>query len=209
MNIPLDRGEESLFFFADKEQRGAQAQDSTVLFKDRLVKTACFTVGIDPQKFDETISKPEVGKRIDELTEHYKGKKVVLGVDRLDYIKGLVHKLHGFEEFLQQYPEWIGKIVLIQVAVPSREDVKEYQELETEISCCVGKINGKYSTLFLSPTLCVGSCNAHTIMNRHSRVHAHRLPSSLRPLPGALRALQRRRRLSLDLDARRHEPSCL
>lgn len=131
--------------FVDEKIRGAQVQDSTVLFKDRLVRTACFTVGIDPQKFDDTTSKPEVVKRIDELTEHYKGKKVVLGVDRLDYIKGLVHKLHGFEEFLQQHPEWIGKIVLIQVAVPSREDVKEYQELETEISCCVGKINGKYS----------------------------------------------------------------
>ncbi|KAL1996130.1 hypothetical protein VTN49DRAFT_453 [Thermomyces lanuginosus] len=133
------------FVLSCEQALGAQVQDSTVLFKDRLVRTACFTVGIDPQKFDDTTSKPEVVKRIDELTEHYKGKKVVLGVDRLDYIKGLVHKLHGFEEFLQQHPEWIGKIVLIQVAVPSREDVKEYQELETEISCCVGKINGKYS----------------------------------------------------------------
>jgi trehalose-6-phosphate synthase len=52
----------------------------------------------------------------------------------------------GYEQFLTEFPNWQGKIVLIQVAVPSREDVKEYQDLETQISCQVGKINGKFST---------------------------------------------------------------
>lgn len=71
---------------------------------------------------------------------------MIVGIDRLDYIKGLTQKLHGFEQFLTDYPKWQGKVVLIQVAVPSREDVKEYQDLETAISCQVGKINGKFST---------------------------------------------------------------
>lgn len=102
-------------------------------------------MGIDPQKFDETLAKTEVQDRIKQLKERYQGVKVIVGVDRLDYIKGLVHKLHGFGQFLSDNPDWIGKIVLIQVAVPSREDVKEYQQLETEICCQVGKINGKFS----------------------------------------------------------------
>lgn len=104
-------------------------------------------VGIDPQKFDDTLEKTEVQERIKELSERYKDVKVILGVDRLDYIKGLVQKLKGFEQFLSDNPDWVGKVILIQVAVPSREDVKEYQELETEISCTVGKINGRFSTL--------------------------------------------------------------
>ncbi|KAL1983280.1 hypothetical protein VTN96DRAFT_302 [Rasamsonia emersonii] len=133
-------------FIASSQQiLGAQPQDSTVLYKDRLVKTDKFVVGIDPQKFEDTLKKTEVQERIKELSERYKDVKVILGVDRLDYIKGLVQKLHGFEQFLSDNPDWVGKVVLIQVAVPSREDVKEYQELETEISCTVGKINGKFS----------------------------------------------------------------
>jgi trehalose-6-phosphate synthase len=126
--------------------RGARPQDSTILYKDRLVKTGRFTVGIDPQKFDETLAKTEVKDRIRQLKERYKDVKVIVGVDRLDYIKGLVQKLQGFEQLLSDNPDWDGKIVLIQVAVPSREDVKEYQQLETEISCHVGKINGKFSS---------------------------------------------------------------
>ena len=78
--------------------------------------------------------------------------QVIIGVDRLDYIKGLTQKLKGYDQFLEQHPEFINKVVLIQVAVPSREDVKEYQDLETEICTIAGKINGKHgvSTLFLT-----------------------------------------------------------
>lgn len=101
-------------------------------------------VGIDPQKFDNALKDDTVIKRIQELDEEYKDKIVIVGVDRLDYTKGLVQKLQGFEEFLKENPELAKKVVLIQVAVPSREDVKEYQELETEISTLVGKICGTY-----------------------------------------------------------------
>jgi trehalose 6-phosphate synthase len=132
--------------------RNARSQDSAILYKDRLVKTGRFTVGIDPDKFNETLKQDEVQARIKVLTERYKDIKIIVGVDRLDYIKGLTQKLHGFEQFLTDYPKWQGKVVLIQVAVPSREDVKEYQDLETEISCQVGKINGKFSTSASSKT---------------------------------------------------------
>jgi trehalose 6-phosphate synthase len=106
-------------------------------------------VGIDPQKFAETLQKQEVQDRIKTLEERYKGMKVIVGVDRLDYIKGLTQKLKGFDSFLDDHPELCNKVVLIQVAVPSREDVKEYQELETELSTLAGKINGKHGTVDL------------------------------------------------------------
>lgn len=106
-------------------------------------------MGIDPQKFSDTLQKQEVQDRIRTLEERYKGMKIIVGVDRLDYIKGLTQKLKGFDSFLENYPELRNKVVLIQVAVPSREDVKEYQDLETELSTLAGKINGKHGRVNL------------------------------------------------------------
>lgn len=115
-------------------------------YKGRLVCTDKFIVGIDPQKFTDALQTPEVQERISTLKERYKGMKVIVGVDRLDFIKGLTQKLKGFDSFLDDHPELRNKVVLIQVAVPSREDVKEYQDLETELSTIAGKINGKHGT---------------------------------------------------------------
>lgn len=72
--------------------------------------------------------------------------KVIIGVDRLDYIKGVQQKLHAFETFLERYPDWIGKVVLVQIAVPSRGDVQEYQNLRANINELVTRINGNYGT---------------------------------------------------------------
>jgi trehalose 6-phosphate synthase len=118
-----------------------------IQYRNRLVCTDKFIVGIDPQKFTDTLQKPEVKARIKSLEERYTGVKVIVGVDRLDHIKGLTQKLKGFDAFLEDNPDLRNKVVLIQVAVPSREDVKEYQELETELSTIAGKINGKYGSL--------------------------------------------------------------
>lgn len=88
--------------------------------------------------------------RIKSLEERYNGVKVIVGVDRLDHIKGLTQKLKGFDAFLDDNPDLRNKVVLIQVAVPSREDVKEYQELETELSTIAGKINGKHGSSLMT-----------------------------------------------------------
>jgi trehalose 6-phosphate synthase len=100
-----------------------------IQYKNRLICIDKFIVGIDPQKFTDTLQKPEVQARISTLEERYKGVKIIVGVDRLDHIKGLTQKLKGFDAFLDDHPEL---------------DVKEYQELETELSTLAGKINGKH-----------------------------------------------------------------
>lgn len=124
-----------------------------VRYQGRTVEVDKFIVGIDPEKFAKKVKEPGVAKRISELEEKYKGKIVITGVDRMDYIKGLPHKLRGFEMFLQEHPELVKKIVLVQVAIPSREDVKEYQELEAEVAESVSRINGKFGMRFLPTTL--------------------------------------------------------
>lgn len=102
-------------------------------------------IGINPQKFDDALKAPDVIHKIQELEQTYQDKMVIVGVDRLDHAKGLVQKLAGYELLLQEHPELQKKITLIQVVVPSREDVKEYQELETELETLVGRISGAHS----------------------------------------------------------------
>ena len=77
--------------------------------------------------------------------------QIILGVDRLDYTKGLVNRFKAFEILLSAHPEYINNAVLLQVAVPSRTDVQEYQDLKDMIDQLVGSINGKFSTASWSP----------------------------------------------------------
>jgi len=77
--------------------------------------------------------------------------QLVLGVDRLDYTKGLVQRLNAFELLLDRYPQHRGKVAFMQIAVPSRTNIKEYQDLKEEIDQLVGHINGRFSTPNWSP----------------------------------------------------------
>jgi trehalose 6-phosphate synthase len=99
----------------------------------------------------QNLRRDKVVERIKELRQRFQGVKVIVGVDRLDYIKGIPQKLHALEVFLSEHPEWIGKVVLVQVAVPSRQDVEEYQNLRASINELVGRINGRFGTVDFMP----------------------------------------------------------
>lgn len=122
-----------------------------VEFKGKFVTVAAFPIGIDPEKFIEGLQKKSVQDRITVLERKFEGVKLIVGVDRLDYIKGVPQKLHALEVFLTEHPEWIGKVVLVQVAVPSRQDVEEYQNLRAVVNELVGRINGRFGTIEFMP----------------------------------------------------------
>lgn len=127
------------------------AMPNRIDFEGRHVHVGTFPVGIDPDRFAEGLKQPKIQQRIKALEERFKGVKVIVGVDRLDYIKGVPHKLHALEVFLSKNPDWIGKVVLVQVAVPSRQDVEEYQNLRAVVNELVGRINGKFGTVEFMP----------------------------------------------------------
>lgn len=116
----------------------------------------------------QNLEKESVKSRITQLEQRFNGVKVIVGVDRLDYIKGVPQKLHALELFLTQHPEWIGKVsvglfvntcltyphhqvVLVQLAVPSRQDVEDYQNLRSTVNELVGRINGRFGTVEFMP----------------------------------------------------------
>jgi trehalose 6-phosphate synthase len=114
-------------------------------------RVGVFPIGIDPVVFENTMAKPEVQKRIAELRRKFKGQKVLIGVDRLDYIKGMPHRLAALETFLRKFPQWREKVVLVQIAVPSRTSVIQYKQLCSEVNEMVGRINGRYGNFNYSP----------------------------------------------------------
>lgn len=120
-------------------------------FKGKYVNIAAFPIGIDPEKFVDALETQKVKDRIAVLEQKFAGVKLIVGVDRLDYIKGVPQKLHALEIFLSEHPEWVGKVVLVQVAVPSREDVEEYQNLRAVVNELVGRINGRFGTVEFMP----------------------------------------------------------
>ncbi|KAL1140025.1 hypothetical protein AAG570_007002 [Ranatra chinensis] len=109
----------------------------------RSVRVRPLPIGVP---FDRFVSMAQVAPTVLSTT-----LKIVLGVDRLDYTKGLTNRLKAFEILLQNHPEHLGKVAMIQIAVPSRTDVNEYQELKEEIDHLVGRINGRFTTPMWSP----------------------------------------------------------
>lgn len=130
---------------------GLPTLPNAVLYRGRTITVSAFPIGIDVDKFREGLTQKPVKDRIAELSKKFDGVKIIVGVDRLDYIKGVPQKLHAFEVFLHEHPEWIGKVVLVQVAVPSRQDVEEYQNLRAVVNELVGRINGKFGTIEFTP----------------------------------------------------------
>ncbi|WFD29320.1 hypothetical protein MSPP1_000329 [Malassezia sp. CBS 17886] len=120
-------------------------------FAGRRVQVRTYPIGIEPQQFEEGLQRDSVQNRIHALERRFEGVKIIVGVDRLDYIKGMPQKLQGVETFLEEHPEWIGKVVLVQIAVPSRQDVEEYQNLRATVNENVGRINGRFGTVESMP----------------------------------------------------------
>jgi trehalose 6-phosphate synthase/phosphatase len=112
----------------------------------RQVRLQALPIGIAPDDFLGYRDKPETQEHLDKLRAQYSGRKMIVAVDRLDYTKGLPHRLRTFRRMLSSDAELVGKVVLLQVAVPSRENIGSYQELRSEVHELISEINGEYGT---------------------------------------------------------------
>jgi len=114
----------------------------------RSVLAAAFPISIDADTFVDMASRPDVIARSVEIREQLGSpSKILLGVDRLDYTKGIRHRLKAFGEMLEDGTVKVGEVTLVQVASPSRPGVEAYQELRDEIELTVGRITGDYDTM--------------------------------------------------------------
>jgi trehalose 6-phosphate synthase/phosphatase len=109
------------------------------------IRAGAFPIGVDFDDVARRAASPETGSAAARLREQHGGRSLVLGIDRLDRSKGIPEKLRAFAELLARRPELHGRVSLIQVVVPSREDLPRYRELGCEIARQVGEINGRFS----------------------------------------------------------------
>lgn len=111
---------------------------------DRAVQIGAFPIGIDFELYEET------ARNAPPATENGR-ERMVLGVDRLDYTKGIPERIRAFERLLELHPRHRENVVLLQLAVPSRSQVAEYRQLKREIDELVGRVNGRFATAHWSP----------------------------------------------------------
>lgn len=124
-----------------------------IIVNDRLIKVGTYPMGIDFEGFKDAAIWPEVQEEKYKLYRLFAGRKVVLSIDRLDYTKGIINRLQGYKIFLQNNPQWVGKIVLILIVVPSpsRTKIGRYQQLKRQIDESVGRINGEIGSISWAP----------------------------------------------------------
>jgi trehalose 6-phosphate synthase len=134
-----------LGFQTARDRRNFLACVQAVTPGSRATQTGDFPISIDFNAFMRRAAAADVAAKAQELHRLLPKRKLVLGIDRLDYTKGIPLRLRAFQHLLARYPEMRGRVSLMQVVVPSREDIPQYHRLRTEIEQLVGKINGAYA----------------------------------------------------------------
>jgi trehalose 6-phosphate synthase/phosphatase len=114
-------------------------------FGERNVRVGAFAISIDFKEFSSVAAGSEVALKTNEIHEQILGAQNILGIDRLDYSKGIPERLEAFRYALEKYPELHQKVILTQVVVPSRRNIPDYEDLKTEIERLVSDINGEFT----------------------------------------------------------------
>ena len=122
---------------------GYRVEGGVVHVGRRKARVGSFPISINFEFFHTAAGRPQVKAQIDELRQRLRGLKVVFSIDRLDYTKGVLNRLHAWERLLREHQEWRRRAVFILVVVPSRTGVSQYDAMKREIDREVGRINGE------------------------------------------------------------------
>ena len=136
---------ESFHHYVQRELGGTVEADGTVEVDGRRVKTAAFPIGIDVGEFERVLDREDARHAWETLHRSAEGRKVIIGVDRLDYSKGLVERFNGYRRFLAENPDWLGRVSFLQIAPPSRGEVHTYENIREELDALSGRINGQFA----------------------------------------------------------------
>ena len=121
----------------------------------RSLRADAFPIGLDAPEFLELGRSPDAERACDRMRAHGVFRSLIVGVDRLDYSKGLPERLLGFERYLQDHPDMVRKVLYLQIAPSSREGVEAYQTLRANVLALGGRINAAWAEMDHAPMLCV------------------------------------------------------
>lgn len=120
---------------------------------DRSVTVDTFPVSIDYHKWNNSFNDEDVVAERHRIRKKLPGVKLIISVDRLDYAKGIINRLKGFELFLESHPDYSRKIVYILIVVPSRDFITQYMENKKDLEVLVSKINGRFGSIDWTPVV--------------------------------------------------------
>ena len=140
------------------ERRGSdhnviEATDTQLIFSSggNHTRIGSFPVGIDMVEFEQLARRAVKSSFVREMVASLGGSALLIGVDRLDYSKGLIQRMDAIERFLDSHPAWRNKVTYLQIAPKSRSEIPEYAELEQAVGAAAGRINGKYGEVTWTP----------------------------------------------------------
>ncbi|TVQ40299.1 MAG: bifunctional alpha,alpha-trehalose-phosphate synthase (UDP-forming)/trehalose-phosphatase [Spirochaetaceae bacterium] len=139
------------FLSAVRRILSAEHQMANVKYHNRMVKVDAFPMGIDYQKYATARELPAVQQEIANIRRELAGQRIILSVDRLDYSKGIPIRIRAYRSFLEQNPDYHGKVTMILIVAPSRTAVPHYQELKREIDELVSVTNGTLGRIGWTP----------------------------------------------------------
>ncbi|ABE36724.1 alpha,alpha-trehalose-phosphate synthase [Paraburkholderia xenovorans LB400] len=137
--------------YAESEANARQVGPQQLRAFNRTLRLGAYPIGIDVEEFVSLANGKEAREMFTRMRDEYSRRRLLLGVDRLDYSKGLPQRIHAFRELLAHYPENRDSATLIQIASPSRESVAAYDDLRRQMDSLCGAINGDYGELDWMP----------------------------------------------------------
>jgi len=130
---------------------GLHSRDFNFILPERTMRIDVFPVGIETEAFAGLARRSERLPFVQHVLQSLAGRALIISVDRLDYSKGIVHRLSAFERFLQTQPNWLGKVTYLQIAPKSRAEIPEYADMAQDIGSASGRINGAYGEADWTP----------------------------------------------------------
>ena len=136
-----------------------------VLSQDgRQIRVGAFPVGIDTVEFERRARRAAQSSFVREVVESLDGRALIIGVDRLDYSKGLPQRMEAVDLFLSNWPDWHGKVTYLQIAPKSRSEIQEYMELGEALGAAAGRINGKFGDPAWTPIRYINRAYSRTAL---------------------------------------------
>jgi trehalose 6-phosphate synthase len=159
---------------------GEELKGGAIRAFGRVVRTAVFPVGIDVENIASLAAAAQSSRQYRRLCDSIRNRGLLIGVDRLDYSKGLPARFAAYSHLLEHYPQMRGRTVFLQIAPSSRSDVPEYQEIRRELEAATGRINGRFAEFDWTPLRYLNKSFNHRILTGFYRAAKLALVTPLR-----------------------------
>ncbi len=141
-----------------------RVNEDSFAFGDRVVQIGQFPVGVETEALQRLSRRAIESGFVREVTESLSGRAMIIGVDRLDYTKGIPERMDAFERFLTNFPDWRGKVTYLQITPRSRTGIPEYADISRKVGEAVGRINGAFGEASWTPLRYINKAHSRTAL---------------------------------------------